>query len=84
MEERMGNLTDPFYFPLEATRWWGESALTIELKFSLLPRRCYLSGKWIWLQYAYKLTRIWTGPGEPIVEHRWHDKLEHIIWQLKK
>jgi hypothetical protein len=29
------------------------------------------------------MTRIITGPGESILEYRWHDKNAHIIWQLK-
>ena len=55
-----------------------------ELKFTWLPETCYISGKRIWLEYAYRMTRIITGPGESIIEHRWHDKNTHIMWLLKR
>lgn len=55
-----------------------------QLKISLWPRRCHLSGKSIWLKKSYRLTAMWTGPGDPIFEHRWHDVKEHLFWELKK
>lgn len=58
--------------------------LSTELKFAWLPRKCNISGKNIWLQYGYKLTAIWTGPGDSVSETKWHDKNEHIIWSLKR
>jgi hypothetical protein len=54
------------------------------LTFSFLPRRCYLSKKLIWFKKGYMYVRYITGPGEPVVQYRWHDKQEHIIWQLKR
>jgi len=65
---------DAFY------RW----SLGAELKFAWLPQTCYISKKRIWLKYGYRMTRLITGPGDTIFEHRWHDKLEHIIWKLKQ
>ena len=53
-----------------------------ELKFTWLPKKCDITGRRIWLEMAYKGTAIWTGPGEPIVEVRWHEKLEHLIWAI--
>jgi len=53
-------------------------------KFALLPKRCDLTGKIIWFKTAYKGTALWTGPGEPIYEDRWHDKDEHLVWSLKR
>jgi len=58
--------------------------LGAKLKFVWLPETCNISGKRIWLEYAYKLTAMWTGPGDPIFEHRWHDKNTHIIWKLTR
>ena len=55
-----------------------------ELKFAWLPQTCDISGKRIWLEYSYRMTRIITGPGESIFEYRWHEKNEHIIWKLKR
>ena len=54
-----------------------------ELKFSFIPRQCYVSGKKLWLTWAYRRTAMWTGPGDPIFEHRWYDKTEFIIERLK-
>lgn len=54
-----------------------------QLKFALLPKTCDITGKKIWFEYAYKGTAMYTGPGEPIFEHRWHDRAEHLIWRLK-
>lgn len=55
-----------------------------QYKFIFWPKRCYLSGKFMWLEYAYRKTFLWVGPGEPIVEHRWYSKEEYIIDQLKR
>ena len=55
-----------------------------QLKFAWLPKTCDISGKRIWLKYGYQVTALYTGLTEPLFEHRWHDKLEHIIWKLKK
>lgn len=55
-----------------------------QLKFAWLPENCHITGKLLWLEYAYKLTSMWNGPGEPVFVHRWHDKNSHIIWMLKK
>ena len=53
------------------------------LKFALFPKYCDLTKKRIWFKYAYRGTAMYHGPGTPVVEYRWHDKLEHIIWKLK-
>lgn len=67
---------DPFY----------DSRLMIgtELKFAWLPQKCHISDKRIWLKYGYRMTRIITGPGEPLFQYRWHDKNTHIMWLLKR
>jgi hypothetical protein len=66
---------DPFY-----TRMM----IGTEFKFSWFPEKCHLSGKRIWLKRGYRLTRILTGPGDPIFIYRWHDKNEHLIWMLTR
>lgn len=56
-----------------------------EYKFSLLPRRCSLSGKRIWLKKAYRGTAFYRTMDIHIIsEHKWHDKDEHIVWVLTK
>ena len=64
--------------------YFYDRLLGTELKFAWLPQTCHISGKRIWLKYGYRMTRMITGPGDPIFEHRWHDKMEHIIWKLKR
>jgi len=58
--------------------------LGADLKFTWLPETCDLSGKRIWLKWAYRLTSIYAGPSEIRLEHSWHDKNTHIMWLLKR
>jgi len=55
-----------------------------KLKFLWLPKRSALTGRRLWLQFAYEGTAMYTGPGDPVFEFRYHEPLEHIIWQLKQ
>jgi hypothetical protein len=52
--------------------------------FLCWPRQCSLSGKTLWLQWAYLGTAMWTGPEDPVFEHRYHEKHNHLIWALGK
>ena len=61
---------------LEQAQYW-------QLKFAVVPHRCAISGQRIWLEYAYRGTRIITGPGDSIVEHFWIGRNEFMIWKLK-
>lgn len=54
-----------------------------ELKFLLWPEKCELTGKRLWLRFAYKGTAVWSGPGDPAYEVRYRDKIEHLMWILK-
>jgi hypothetical protein len=54
-----------------------------ELKFSLLPRRCFYSKKLLWMRLAYKGTSMITGPGEPLFEYRWVSKKEFLLQRIK-
>ena len=65
---------DPFF---------RKSCLGKELKFSFLPRHCAISNKPIFLEYAYRLTAMYTGPGEPLFEYRWINKDEYLIAKIK-
>lgn len=64
--------------------FYSKMLIGTELKFAWLPKTCYLTGNRIWLKKAYRMTRIITGPGESILEYRWHDKNAHIIWKLTR
>jgi len=56
-----------------------------KLAFVFFPKKCSISGKKLWLCYAYMGTaNYYAGDAGSVVEHKWHDKLEHLIWLLKK
>jgi len=61
---------------------WSTKA-SWELRYCWFPRKCAISNQWLWLDMAYCGTLILTGPGDPIVEYRWHDAHEHLIWLIK-
>lgn len=52
--------------------------------FALLPHRCRISKRWIWLKKAYKGVATYTGPGTPVIETHWHESGEHIKWLLTR
>jgi hypothetical protein len=54
-----------------------------KLKFSLIPRRCFYTGKYLWFKLAYKGTAMITGPGEPLFEYRWCDRYEYLFLKIK-
>lgn len=54
-----------------------------ELKFALTPKKCYITGKTLWLKNAYKQTAMYTGPGDPLFEYRWYDKTEFLLARIK-
>lgn len=54
-----------------------------ELKFAWTPKKCHITGKKLWLEYAYMQTGLWTGPGDPLFEYRWYDKEQFLIARIK-
>lgn len=58
-------------------------SIGVQLRFSWLPTKCALSGKSIWFKNAYRHTAMYTGPGDPVFEHRWYDQHEYVIAKLK-
>ena len=70
--------------PQTYNNFYENRFLGTTLEFAFFPKRCDISGQLIWLKYGYKLTAMWTGPGDPTFEERWHDKHEHIIWKLRR
>ena len=55
----------------------------INLKWTLWPRRCQVSGRWMWLTQAYRAMYVITGPGDPAVWTRWYSNKEMLILKLK-
>lgn len=52
--------------------------------FAILPHRCRISKRWIWLKKAYRGVAYYEGPGTPVTETHWHESGEHIKWLLTK
>lgn len=52
------------------------------LRFCLIPRRCRVNKKSIWLRYAYRGVAMWTGPGEPAYEVHWVSKEEFLFGRI--
>ena len=59
------------------------ACIKTELKFVIWPKKCYITGKSLYLRYVYRQTAMWTGPGDPVFEHRYYDVNEFLISQLK-
>jgi hypothetical protein len=64
--------------------YWHNRVANWQLKFAWLPHCCCLSGRFIWLKFAYCGRKIISGPGEPVFEDYWHTTAEHLIWLLKR
>ena len=68
---------------VQAEDTWFERA-RFEYKYCVWPRRCYKTGRWLWLETAMRGRAIWTGPGEPVIDDRWFNSNEALIMMLKK
>lgn len=62
---------------------FNKHVIGTELKFLLWPKKCYITGKWLWFKETYKQTAMWTGPGESIFEYRYYDRQEFLVNRLK-
>ena len=69
--------------PFMDNDYFKSRCLGWELKFSFFPRRCFYTGKYLWLKLAYRGTAMITGPGEPIFEDRWCEKREYLFLRIK-
>jgi len=54
-----------------------------KLAWSLWPRRCHASGRWLWLIPAYRADYVISGPGDPAIWTRWYSTTEMFILKLK-
>jgi len=75
------------YKPKSSTEadWMFHKTATWTKDFAWLPHRCMLTKKIIWLKNAYKGTAIYGFyDNVTTTEYGWHDKHEHIIWELQR
>ena len=62
-----------------------------QLKFALFPRRCHITKRRIWLEFAYCVTAMYrpafleykSDGIFDVYEHRWYTKNEYLIARLK-
>ena len=52
-------------------------------RFAWWPKCCDCSGRWLWLQQVMMGVAMYTGPGDPVFEFRWHNAKEHVVFLLK-
>lgn len=71
------------YMPTEYDDKRFLSRSDVELKWLLWPRRCHVSGRWMWLTRAYRAMYVITGPGDPAIWYRWYSNTEYVILKLK-
>lgn len=68
-------------------RWsddvFNRRCLGWNLKFSIWPRRCFYTGKYLWLTWAYLGTAMITGPGDPVFEDRWCERHAYLFLKIK-
>ena len=73
--------------PLDNLMWfdddWHRRCTGWKKQFTLFPRQCYYTGKYLWLKPAYKGTAMIIGPGEPVFENRWCDSKEYLFLKIK-
>ena len=75
--------TDTDIMWMLATQEDFERRARFEYRWSLWPRRCYRSQRWIWGR-GVLATAVWTGPGDPITECRWLHRDEGLLMHLMK
>lgn len=61
----------------------------VQLKFCIIPQRCRITNKWLWLTTAYRIREEYysTNMGMSYPEHRvtytkWVSKHEYLKWVL--
>ena len=52
--------------------------------FAWRPRRCWISGRWLWLTHVIQGQAVWFGPGNPWFEYRYYSEAEYLIEKLKQ
>lgn len=55
----------------------------ISLRYSILPKRCKITGRLLFLELAYRAVKTYKGPGTDVVEVRWYDRDEFLFYKIK-
>jgi hypothetical protein len=53
-------------------------------RFIFWPKRSHLTNRWLFCRRVIEGTAMWTGPGDPVFEYRYHEPKEHTLWQLSQ
>jgi hypothetical protein len=73
--------------PLDSFSWTDQDfkrrCVGWQKRLCLIPRRCHYTGKYLWLKKAWIGTSVLTGPGEPIIEHRWCEMDQFLFLKIK-
>jgi hypothetical protein len=76
----MGNMKRPWNMrPGIAKERWG-----VKPKIPIWPRRCAISGRWLWLELAYRINTWWPCPPDVIEEAYWLSAEEFLAARLKE
>ena len=57
--------------------------LGTKLVFAFFPKRCYFTNRVLWLEYVYKQTHMYTGPGDPVFEYFYYDIKSFLVNKIK-
>ena len=69
---------------LQSYDFFRDRIISRQLKFTLIPRRCYLTKRTMWLESSYCVTAMFrNGDSTFDYEHRWYDKNEYLVAVLK-
>ena len=79
MGQRMGQIIN---WEMNTPTWLSRVSY-VKLRYCLWPKHCDISGRRLWLENAYETTRVITGPGDPVLEHRRYSTEEFLILRLK-
>lgn len=73
--------------PLDSLMWsdsdFKRRCIGWKKEFVIFPRRCFYTGKYLWLKRAYLGTAMVTGPGDPVFEYRWCDEKSYLFLKIK-
>ena len=70
--------------PMDTLYLLNHRRISEDRTFSLLPRKCSISGKSIWFKKCVVVTTMITGPGDVLFERIWCDSKEFFLNEFKR